>query len=491
VFIKQVSNKFSFNFLSFFKMSSTEEIIDIIALMKGNHIYGKEPGKWVAVTIAEAKPRQFVDHAAINDFYGVVFRYNEEDGSSSDHFNPPAELNLEHDDIYGKNKGFWKKFVAKEIKAVRTLVETGISAPVTSSSLRSWDSKKISKYLLGEAENYEALYACIVAQLENVPTNEARNAIEQLTALMETTTEPVQKTQKSLQIDDDEDELVKKMQAVNIKKPSPKKRSPSPKRSSPEGKPNTTEQQLTEQYERLSSEKDEAESKLSKTNSEGLRKILTKKIENLNDKLSKLESDMEKLGFGRSRLKPYRRKSRRMSNKKMKLLTRRTSKVKAIIKVRKSRRSLKKNKRRTSKSKKLKKSFGSTIYGLQGGMQSGPIYDGVYPMTLKVNETLPNLNNVKRSYTLNEFGRKKNKRISLGKKRAKTSLIRKQSKKIERPDRRGRRGSAKIATVIDSESDESDNSDDSENDGGSSFGCSGCSSCGRSFGTCKCNDDEE
>jgi hypothetical protein len=110
-------------------------------------------------------------------------------------------------------------------------------------------------------------------------------------------------------------------------------------------------------------------------------------------------------------------------------------------------------------------------------MQSGPIYSGVYPMTLKVNETLPNLNNVTRSYSLNEFGARK-KRSS---KRQGGELARKQSKKRTVLNRRGKRMSSRkmISAIV-------------EEEDGNNFGCGlyGCSSCGsRSFG-CGCGDKD-
>lgn len=438
---------------------------DIIALMKSAKIFGGEPGQWKAVAITESKSKDFVDVGTIDAFTGTFFRLFGEGNSTSDYFEPPSELGLERDNSYGEEMGFWKKYVPKEIKAVRTLVETGISAPKSSSELRSWDSRKISKYLLGEADNYEALYACIIQQLENVPTDEARNAIEQLTALIETTTEPVSKSTKVLKVDDEE-EISRRMEKMAVtKKPSPKK--PSPKKPSPKAKsPPKAADKLAKLEKLLATFKQKAEKKESTVS---IANTITRLAEELGFDEDYMGDNYDFYGFGRSRLQPNRRQSRRRSNKKMKTLIHRTSKMKR--KVRKSGRSLKKNKRRTSRQKtgkkpsKFKKSFGSSIYGLQGGMQNGPVYAGVYPITLKVNETLPNLNNVKRTYSLNEFGKVK---------RGSRRITRDISSKM---DRRGKRTSKKMskATVIE--------------DNGNSSGC-GCGTCGRSFG-CGCGDKDD
>jgi hypothetical protein len=444
-----------------------DQTLKIIRLMKDVGIFGNEPNLWrpVHVPSSEPKTRNFVDKGTIDDFYGTYFRLYGEDGTENNYFNPPSEIGLEHDNLHGSTNGFWKKYVPREIKAVRTLVETGIAAPKSSSELRSWDARKISKYLLGESENYEALYACIIAQLENVHTDDARNAIEQLSTLLETTTEPVSRT-KALHIDEDEEEISRGFESMNIKpkaraaSPKTKATSPKTKAASPKTGTNEKMDKLIEKYRAKLSNKESTAS---------VADAIKRLAEELGLDSDFMEEQYDFYGFGRSRLKPFRRTSRRRSNKKTKTLIHRTSKAKR--KVRTSGGSLKKNKRRTSKrktTKKLTKSFGSSIYGLQGGMQNGPLYAGVYPMTLKVNETLPNLNNVKRTYTLNEFGSKKNKSP-----RRRTS---KETGKVV--DRRGRNKSNKtsmIATVVDSRND----------DGGSSFGCGGCGSCGRSFG-CGC-----
>lgn len=482
---------------------SSEDILSktriLIGYLKDAGLFGGEPGQWKAVAKPNPGRVEFVDHAPVEDFTGSVFRLYDEDGGQSDYFEPPAELGLEHDDSKGKNKGFWKKFVPKEIKAVRTLVETGISAPKSSSELRSWDSRKISKYLLGEAENYEALYACIIAQLENVPTAEAQTAIEQLTALMETTTEPLSKTGKTgkvLKVEEGIEEISRGMEGLGVsgKKPSPPK--PKAKVPSPP-KPKTPPKAVSPPKKDLAKlEKLIAtyQSKLAaKQPTAAIADAISRLAKELGVSDDELGDKYDFYGFGRSRLKPYRRKSRRRSTKKAKMMTRRTSKAKR--KVRTSGKSLKKSGKRTSRRKsgrklsKLKKSFGSSIYGLQGGMQSGPVYSGVYPMTLKVSESLPNLNNVTRSYALNEFGKDVNKKRRGSLKRAGSGKLRRQqSQKHKTLDRRGRRGSSKKtmeATVVE---------DDSGSEG-NSFGCGlyGCGSCGRSFG-CGCggsgNDDE-
>ena len=403
--------------------------LDMIRLLKENGIAGKGEGQWRAGFKADPTTMNFEDKGEVDNFTGVFF-VQVNNGEDDNFFEPPSELGLEHDDSHGKLKGYWKTFVPQEIKAVRTLVETGISAPKSSSELRSWDSRKISKYLLGEADSYEALYACLISQLENVSTPEAQNAIEQLTALMETTTVPVSK--KVLHVKDPEDELVRKMEALSV---SPKRRSPSPKRHSPKGSPKADEKmnKLIDKYKKkLSAKEDTA------TIADAIKRL----AKELNLNSDYMEETYDFYGFGQSRLKPFRRMSKR--NKKFKMTTRRTSRFKR--KIRRSGRSLKKNRRRTSKGKtntKMRKNFGSSIYGLQGGLQNGPIYSGVYPMTLKVNETLPNLNNVKRTYALNEFGKPKR---------------RKSPRKSPRRSK-------------------------------SNFGC-GLYGCGRSFGSCGCGDSK-
>jgi hypothetical protein len=453
---------------------------DLIAKMKAAGIFGKEPGQWMAVAIQEGKAKDFADVGAVDKFRGTFFRLFGEEGSSSDYFEPPSELGLEHDDAYGKEEGFWKKFVAKEIKAVRGLPESGIAAPKSSSELKSWDPRKISKYLLGEAENYEALYACIISQLENVPTEEARAAIEQLNALMETTTESVPRTSKKIDQDEEEEEISRSMEGLSMKKkpspPKPKAKTPSPPK--PKAKtPSPPKKDLAKLEKLITAYKKKLDEKQPTATIADAISRLAKELDVTDDELG---DNYDFYGFGRSRLQANRRRSRRRSAKKTKKTTRRTSKAKK--RVRTAGRSLKKNKRRTSKhktAKKFKKSFGSSIYGLQGGMESGPIFKGVYPMTLKVNETLPNLNNVKRTYALNEFGTKKERRNSRSRE--------KNCDEFPKMNRRGKRTSSKrmskFATVV----------DDGDGADGNSFGCGlyGCGSCGNSFGTCGCSSKDE
>ncbi len=469
--------------------SLNKRALELIALMKTNGLpTGKKEGQWRAGGRPEPTVMNFEDIGEVDDFTGVFF-VQTINGEPVNFFNPPEELGLEHDDSYGEHEGYWKKFVPREIKAARTLIETGISAPKSSAELRSWDSRKISKYLLGEAENYEALYVCIIPQLENVGTPEARIAIDQLTELMETKTDPVpRKHAKVLKQDDEEEDVISQgMERMSVKKspPKPKTKVPSPKKPSPK-KPSSPPKKDLAKFEKLIT-------------------VYKKKLEDkqptatVADSISRLAKELgidddelgdkyDFYGFGRSRLQPNRRKSRRRSNRKVKtmkmkmtMIKRRMSGVKRKVR-RTSGKSLKKSKRRTSKrkiSKKLlKKCFGSAIYGLQGGMQSGPIYQGVYPMTLKVNETLPNLNNVKRTYLLNEFGAKKIRRGS------KEKLTKKQSKKQSKIDRRGRRGSKKLLRLIDDDSSDSGDDEDDEH----SFGCGTCGS--RSFG-CGCGGDKD
>jgi hypothetical protein len=458
--------------------SLTNKAKELIALMrsKGLSVGRKEDGQWTVGVRPNAngdsRTLDFEDIGTIDNFTGNFF-VKVINGRDVYYFNPPGELGLEHDDSYDSDQGYWKKQVLREIKAARNLVDSGISAPKSSSELRSWDSHKISKYLLGEAENYEVLYACIISQLRNVNTNEAQTAIEQLTELMETKTDPVQRTKKSSKVDEgDIDELAKGFENMNTKPrqkiDSPKKPSSPPKKASPKGSEKMDK--LIAKYKQRVLEKGDTA-----TMADAIKRLGAE----LGFNSEYMEDKYDFYGFGRSRHQPNRRKSRRRSNKKVKTMMmkmRRTSGVKRKVR-RTSGKSLKKNKHRTSRKKSTKKSFGSTIYGLQGGMQNGPIYKGVFPMTLKVNETLPNLNNVKRSFSLNEFGARKKKRApknKLTRQQSKKKLI--STKKIGM-DRRGRRGS-KLATVVDS--------DDSGGDG-NSFGC-GLYGCGRGFGKCGCDE---
>jgi hypothetical protein len=446
--------------------------LEMIQLLRQHNFpVGKGEGQWRAIPISEPESENFEDEGQMNDFTGVLFMQG-----SDKFYNAPEELGVERN-----SNGTWSKFVAPEIRAakgIRTDIETGISAPKSSSELRSWDSRKISKYLLGEAENYEALYACIIAQLENVPTDEARNSIEQLHALMETITEPVSKTKKVLEVQDEEEELSKAMEKMTVTKkkvasPKAKPKSPSPKKPvSPPKKDLAKLEKLIATYKKKLEEKQPTAS---------VADAIARLAKELGVSDDDLGDNYDFYGFGRSRLQANRRKSRRRSTKKVKKMTHRTSKAKR--KVRTSGRSMKRNKRRTSKQKtgkklsKFKKSFGSAIYGLQGGMQNGPIYSGVYPMTLKVNSALPNLNNVKRSFSLNEFGTRK-----------RQSPKKKTSGNLSKMDRRGKRTSKKIsrmATVVEN---------DDGADGGNGFGSCGlygCGSCGRSFGSCGCNGSKD
>jgi hypothetical protein len=443
----------------------TDKAKIIVGLLKNEkyNLFGTNEGQWKVVVKSTPSLVEFVDIDPVENFIGSFFRHS--DGVSN-YFNPPDELGLVHDDSLGKHNGFWKQFVPKEIQAVRGLPTSGgMSAPKSSAELRSWDSRRISKYLLGEAENYEALYACIISQLENVPTNEAQLAIEQLTSLMETTTETVSRP-KVLRVDD-EDEISRKMEALKIKrgnspkKPSPKK--PSPKKPSPSSAGEDDEMIIEYEIKRKDFQKELIAARRAKDDKKI--KYYAAEIKDVEEMLKQL-----KLGFGRSRLKPNRRrKSRRTSHKRMTMMTRRTSRIKR--KTVKSFRSLKKKIGKRTSRKKLRKGFGSSIYGLQGGMQSGPIFPGVYPMSLSVNETLPNLNNVKRSYSLNEFGKKRaSGRVSLRRKQSGLFKLNRTGKKVK---------NSEIATVI--------SSDDSNSCGS----CGSCGKSGRSFGSCGCGVDED
>lgn len=58
-------------------------------------------------------------------------------------------------------------------------------APMTNAELMKWSSRDISRYLLGDVDNYNELFQCIISQLKNVDTETSKNIISQLSSLLE------------------------------------------------------------------------------------------------------------------------------------------------------------------------------------------------------------------------------------------------------------------------------------------------------------------
>jgi len=437
--------------------------------------------EWKIMGVPKPLPKSFEDHATVDNFYGVIFKRD-----NLNHFYPPSGSGLVHDDRYPKNAGFWKEDSVVMRATTRTLVEHGRTAPKSSDELRGWSSAELARILL-EGANLAEIIACLSSQLYNVKDEQAQDALRQLTNLMETTSEHVERPAKGSKSKSAEESLEESFQGLSVQ--TPKKMSPKAKPKSPPKSPPRAKSPPKSSGNPNSNSAKEAE--LVKLMARYNKMVQEKKsTQNIADSIKRLAAELghdddymadkhDFYGFGRSGLKPLRRRmSRRLSFKRTKMLLRRTSGHKKRRPSR--RRSLKKMMKRTSKKKsgkpsrptKFKKSFGSSIYGLQGGLQSGPVYSGVYPMTLRVNESFPNLNNVKRTYALNEFGTKK--------------LRRKQSKKLVVPDRRGRKVlPMRFGSGSGSDSD-SDSGSDSEGSGGS-----GCGSCGRSFGCCGCGGKDE
>jgi len=404
-----------------------------IAIAKGN----KEGLWWTGGFIGD-KDQKFVDHPTIKDFVGVLFRTFEND-EIKEYFNPPDELDLTHDDDFPKNQGFWKKAPAEKLEEEEFEMnpqEFDISGVSSTNEMRKWDARRLSKYLLKESETYDALYACLLAQLKNVKSERAKEAAERLHKLMRSTTSTEE---------EEEEERPRK------RSPSPKKRSPSPQRKP--SKPIVMEEEEEEETVRAKSPPRGSPPKGSSTppDIKDLKELINdynEAVDNDDEKLAKrlraaikaaaedLKIDKPTLkkygflGFGKFSRKSNRRamgratrRSRKRNSKKrgskvrrgsiLKRLgvVRRTSKIrrkyfkdaKSIKKNRKHRVSSRKASGRRGRkiSRKLSRKlnrFGSSIYGLQ----SGPIYSGVYPMSLKVRGSLPNLDNVQRDFQLGE-----------------------------------------------------------------------------------------
>ena len=52
---------------------------------------------------------------------------------------------------------------------VVAMLESDFTSVASTSTLRTWDARKISKFLLSESENYDSLFACILSQLNKKP----------------------------------------------------------------------------------------------------------------------------------------------------------------------------------------------------------------------------------------------------------------------------------------------------------------------------------
>ena len=305
----------------------------------------------------------------------------------------------------------------KKVDLIEKITDEGardydFTSVTSTSELRDWDPRKISKYLLNESPSYEALLACIITQLDRVGGEEAKTASQQLYTLMKTTTDEAPKSPRI-------SPRKNKTTPIKTKSPSPKlisrskSKSPSPKLKSPGLSKTTTmsPSSMEKELERIAETISSNEEKLKTTTNNVARNIILKRIKELEEKQNEL---FNKLGFGRTRLQSNRRHNRvrkiskRVSLKKIsrrrtprkrtsrkRAFKRRTSKVSKLQRKKKTSRARAKLLRR--KSKKSKK-FGSVIYGLQ----DGPAYTGVYPMTLDVIGTPPNLFNVKRTFSLGE-----------------------------------------------------------------------------------------
>jgi hypothetical protein len=261
--------------------------------------------------------------------------------------------------------------------------------------------------------------------LESVPGDRAKHIAEQLRNLMKSTsgakTSP--KSPKSPKVVHTEEEVPKRPRSASPKRSLSPKGEASPKSPSPNSKVAALEKKMEELELKMNNAKNEDAKK-------GFKKLYDKAAQ-------EYEAALEKLGFGRisrkSNRRPMRtrgkiinrRSSKRRSSKKKRLgALRRTSRgrrkyfedLKSLKKTRLRRVSRRKvgrkasgrrkasrgsRGRKASHGRKGSKRFGS-IYGLQGGLDSGPVYSGVYPMTLNVKGSLPNLDNVQRTFNLNE-----------------------------------------------------------------------------------------
>jgi len=406
-------------------------------LLKSEGIYKKEPGKW-HLTVQTGEQQIFKDIGKITNYYGIVFKkivgIENDKEIYENYFRPPNEINVEHDDTYDTHVGIWKAQAQEPAHIVRPRAQQEHRAAglKSSSELRALGAREIAKYLLDEADNYQPIYACIVEQLKGMDksSKEIQTVTEQLDNLFRST------------VEEESGKEGKK----------PKKTSPTSPKTSPKTKPkkvskpvismDVDEEALLSDSEakavanpELQEEMEELETKIKAFKAQAKSATNPTAKATWKKRLAEAEKEYDELlrnlGFGRRRRKSNRRRQRKTSRRtsRHKRVKHRRSNRNLTRKGLKTGRSLKKHRKRTSRKLNIKgkgikatrvstkrKSFGSSIYGLQGGMQTGPIYSGVYPMTLTTKETLPNLFNVKRTYSLNEFGRGRGRRrVSFGK----------------------------------------------------------------------------
>jgi hypothetical protein len=130
-----------------------QKAIDIISLLKGAKpkLFEKDAeGKWWIKAAQGADTYKFVDHTPIDNYVGIVF-LTKEGGTVEQHFNPPDEINLMHDSNFPKNQGFWVKRPAEEFEGEtheRNPTEYDFTSVASTNDLRSWDARKIAKFLL-------------------------------------------------------------------------------------------------------------------------------------------------------------------------------------------------------------------------------------------------------------------------------------------------------------------------------------------------------
>lgn len=107
---------------------------------------------------------------------------------------------------------------------------------------------------------------------------------------------------------------------------------------------------------------------------------------------NKLRSNCKKKKLSKKRHSAKKLSKKRHSAKKL------SKKRHSVKKCSMKKRSIKKRSKKRHSLKHKKKSRSFRKFGGYG-LQNGPSYSGVYPMSLKVIGTMPNLNNIKRSYT--------------------------------------------------------------------------------------------
>ena len=351
----------------------------------------KEKGSEWKIQASYGKDRIFNDKGTIKNFKGAIFVLDSDDTKIMN-FNPPPEIEdlVKKDSSYESKDGIWIILKAlspsksspsfETVSTKRNLIEEGGGDTLqTSSQLEQMSIRKLVEHLLNEAESFDALYGCLLAEMSKYPeTEETKLASMELKNILET-------------IEEDE-ESPKRSSSKTSPKTSPKtssKRSPSPK------------QYIRDEIEETEQRIIKLKNQKKKLTDQTTIKKINSEIKELNDELDELR---EKLGFGHVSRKSNRKTFARSRMSRRRKLPRTSRSRRNVTK---HGRSLKKKtcKRKSLKTGLKKRLFGSTIYGLQGGLQNGPIYPGVYPMSLNMKESYPNLFNVKRTYKLNEFGK--------------------------------------------------------------------------------------